>query len=100
MIKKFKLLTATAVLSLLSACGGGGGGVSGPVASVESFSLSKMWANMLTTPSTNNISVIGTINSGDPVTGSGTTTFSNLSAGTFEGLPAQKQTQTSTVSLV
>jgi hypothetical protein len=30
MITKIKLLTATAVLSLLSACGGGGGGSTGP----------------------------------------------------------------------
>lgn len=100
MINKLKLLTATAVLTLLSACGGGGGGVSGPVASTESFSVTKMWANMLTTPSINNITVQGTINSGDPVTGSGTTSYSNLSAGTFEGKPLQKQTQTSVVSLV
>jgi len=101
MINKFKLLTATAVLSLLSACGGGGGGVSGPVASAESFSLTKMWANMLTTPSTNNVTIQGTLNSGvDPVTGTGTISFSNLSAGTFEGKPAQKQTQTNAVSLV
>ena len=30
MITKIKLLTATAVLSILSACGGGGGGSTGP----------------------------------------------------------------------
>jgi len=101
MINKLKLLTATAVLILLSACGGGGGGVSGPVAATESFSLTKMWANMLTTPSTNNVTIQGTLNSGaDPVTGTGTISFSNLSAGTFEGKPAQKQTQTNAVSLV
>jgi Cu/Ag efflux protein CusF len=99
MINKFKLLTATAVLTLLSACGGGGGGVSGPVASTETFSLAKVWANMLTTPSSHKITISGTID-GVAVTGSGTTTFSNLSAGTFEGLPAQKQTQSGTASLV
>ena len=92
MINKFKLLTATVLFSLLSACGGGGGGVSGPVASVESFSLAKLWANMLTTPSTNNVTISGTTN-GAPVTGSGTNTISGLSAGTFEGMPAQQQTQ-------
>ena len=101
MINKLKLLTATAVFSLLSACGGGGGGVSGPVASTESFSLAKLWANMLTTPSTNNVTIQGTFNSGvDPVTGSGTISYSNLSAGTFEGNPLQKQTQTNAISLV
>ena len=99
MINKFKLLTATALFSLLSACGGGGGGVSGPVASSESFSLVKLWANMLTTPSTNKITITGTTKDG-AVTGSGTNTLSGLSAGTFEGMPAQKQTQTIAVSLV
>ena len=99
MINKLKLLTATAVFSLLSACGGGGGGVSGPVASTESFSLTKMWANYLTTPSTNNVTISGTAN-GVPVTGTGTNTLSNLSAGTFESMPAQKQTQTIAVTLV
>ena len=99
MINKFKLLTATVLFSLLSACGGGGGGVSGPVASVESFSLAKLWANMLTTPSTNNVTISGTIN-GAPVTGSGTNTISGLSAGTFEGMPAQQQTQKIASSLV
>jgi hypothetical protein len=99
MTNKLKLLTATAVFSLLSACGGGGGGVSGPIASSESFSLVKLWTNMLTTPSTNNVTISGTVN-GAPATGSGTNTFSGLSAGTFEGMPAQKQTQTFAVSLV
>jgi hypothetical protein len=101
MINKLKLLTATALLILLSACGGGGGGVSGPVASTESFSLLKLWANILTTPSTNNVTVQGTLNSGaDPVTGTATISYSNLSAGTFESMPAQKQTQTFAGSLV
>jgi len=100
MINKIKFLTATAVFSLLSACGGGGGGVSGPVASVESFSLTKMWANMLTTPSTNNITISGTNKEGGAITGSATITFSNLSAGTFESMPAQKQTFTIAASLV
>ena len=101
MINKFKLLTVTAVFSLMSACGGGGGGVSGPVASTESFNLATVWANLLTTPSTNNVTISGTFNSGvDPVTGSGTISYSNLSAGTFEGKPLQKQTQTNAISLV
>jgi len=98
MINKFKLLTATALFSLLSACGGGGG-VSGPVASSESFSLVKLWANMLTTPSTNKVTITGTTKDG-AVTGSGTSTLSGLSAGTFESMPAQKQTQTMAISLV
>lgn len=99
MINKFRLLTATAAFSFLSACGGGGGGVSGPVASVESFNLKTMWTNILTTPSTNNVTISGTSN-GVAIKGSGTVAFSNLSAGTFEGLPSQKQTTTGTISVV
>ena len=100
MINKLKLLTATVVFTLLSACGGGGGGVSGPVASTESFPLRTVWANLLTTPSTNKVTVSGTNKNGGAITGSGTNTISGLSAGTFEGMPAQKQTQTTAVSLV
>ena len=99
MINKLKLLTATAVFTLLSACGGGDGGVSGPVASTESFNLKTVWGNILTTPSTNKVTVSGTGKEG-AITGSGTDTYSNLSAGTFEGNTWQKQTQTIAVSLV
>lgn len=104
MIDKFKLPFGIALLWLLTACGGGGGGVSGPVASSDTFPINKVWANILTTQSTNNITVSGNITSDDgkvsSVYGTGTNTFSSLSAGTFEGLPAQKQTSTTTVTLV
>ena len=99
MINKIKFLTATAVLSLLSACGGGGGSVSGPVASTESFNLKTVWANTLTSSSSNNYTISGTVN-GVAVSGSGTVTRGNLSAGTFEGLPAQQRTTTATGSVV
>jgi len=104
MINKFKLSIATALLSLLTACGGGGGGVSGPVASTASFPLDKVMANILTTPSTSNVTVSGNLSingaKATAVNGSGPQTFSSLSAGTFEGMPAQKQTTTFIVNLV
>jgi len=100
MINKFKLLTATALLSLLSACGGGGGGgTAAPVASTESFPLMTVYRNTITSSSSNNYTISGTI-SGVSVTGSGTVTFGNLSAGTFEGLPALQRTTTATGSAV
>jgi hypothetical protein len=44
MINKFKLLTATALFSLVSACGGGGGGdTAAPVASTEIFPLKAIY---------------------------------------------------------
>ena len=103
MINKFKLLTATALFSLLSACGGGGGGDSGgaaaPVASTDSFPLMTAYTNSLTSSSSNNYTISGTVNA-VAVTGSGTVTFGNLSAGTFEGVAAQQRTTTATGSVV
>ena len=100
MINKIKLVTATAVLALLTACGGGGGGgTAAPVASTESFPLSTAYRNTLTSSSSNTYTISGT-SSGVAVTGSGTVTFGNLSAGTFEGLPAQQRTTTSTGSVI
>jgi outer membrane lipopolysaccharide assembly protein LptE/RlpB len=100
MINKFKLFVVIAVTALLTACGGGGGGgVSVPVASTESFNLKTVWANTLTSSSSNNYTISGTV-SGVAVSGSGTVTRGNLSAGTFEGLPAQQRTTTATGSVV
>ena len=100
MINKFKLLTATAVLSLLSACGGGGGGgTAAPVASSESFPLMTVYRNTLISSSSNTYTLTGTVG-GVAITGSGTVTSSNLSAGTFEGLSALQGTSTLTGSFV
>ena len=94
-----KLLTATAVLSFLSACGGGGGGTAAPVASTETFPLMTVYRNTLTTSSSNTYTISGTT-SGVALTGSGTVTYGNLSAGTFEGLSALQRTTTATGSIL
>ena len=99
MINKIKFLTAAAVLSFLSACGGGGGGTTAPVASTESFPLMTVYRNTLTTSSSNTYTISGTT-SGVALTGSGTVTYGNLSAGTFEGLSALQRTTTATGSIV
>jgi hypothetical protein len=90
-------------LALITACGGGGGGGGGeaaaPVASTDTFPLMTVYINTLTTSSSNNFTISGIV-SGVAVTGSGTATFGNLSAGTFEGVAAQQRTTTATGSIV
>jgi len=103
MLKLIKTLTAVSALALMTACGGGGGGGGGgaaaPVASTDTFPLMTVYTNSLTTSSSNNFTISGTV-SGVAVTGSGTVTFGNLSAGTFEGVAAQQRTTTATGSIV
>jgi hypothetical protein len=101
MINKFKLLTSIALFSLVSACGGGGGGdgTAAPVASTQTFPLKAININLVISPSSENFTISGTL-SGAAITGSGTVTSSNLSAGTFEGLSALQGTSTTTGSYV
>jgi len=98
-----KLLISISLLSLtaLTACGGGGGGggTVAPVASTETFPLKAIYINAVISPSSENFTISGT-SSGVAVTGSGTVTSSNLSAGTFEGLSALQGTSTLTGSFV
>ena len=52
MINKFKLLTATALFSLLSACGGGGGGggsATTTVASTNVFDVNSGYRRLIST---------------------------------------------------
>ena len=98
MINKFKFLTATALFSLVSACGGGGD-TAAPVASTQTFPLKAIHINLVISPSSEYFTISGTA-SGVAVTGSGSLTSSNLSAGTFEGLSALQGTSTMTGSFV
>ena len=70
---------------------GGDGGMAAPVASTEAFPFATIHKNILTSSSSNNITISGTDGQG-AITGSGTATFGNLSVGTFEGLPALQKT--------
>ena len=100
MLKNIKPLIALSALVLITACGGGGdGGTAAPVASSETFSIKAVRINGLLSPSSNKFTISGTLN-GAAVTGSGSVTSSNLSAGTFEGLPALQRTTTATGSYV
>jgi hypothetical protein len=68
MINKIKLLTATAVLSLLSACGGGGGSeVSSPP---PTLNLQSAWTTFRQQNGTTNYTISGAVN-GASVSGTG-----------------------------
>ena len=68
MINKIKLLTATAVLSLLSACGGGGGGdISSPP---PTLNLQSAWTTFRQQNGTTNYTISGAVN-GANVSGTG-----------------------------
>jgi hypothetical protein len=98
MNNKIKLTIATVIFILLSACGGGGGGgAAAPVASTDLFPLMTVYTNTIATSSSNNYTISGSV-SGFAVSGSGTVTRGNLSAGTFDGAPAQQRTTTATGS--
>lgn len=100
MLKIIKTVGALSVLALLTACGGGGdGGAAAVVASTESFPLRTVYTNTLTSSSSSNYTLSGTVN-GVAVTGSGTVTYGNLSGGTFEGAAALQRTTTGTGSFV
>jgi hypothetical protein len=99
MLKAIKTVAVIGTLALMTACGGGGGGgAAAPVASTEAFPFTTAIANFVTTSSSNNYSITGTVN-GVAVTGSGTVTFGNVSSGTFEGAAAQQRTTTATGSI-
>lgn len=87
------------VAGVLSACGGGGGGAAAPVASTSAFPLNTIWTNVYTTAASNNYTISGTVN-GVSVTGSGTATFGNVSAGTFESIAGFQRTTTATGNVV
>jgi len=73
----------------------GGGGTYAPVTSTESFPLMTVFRNIFTSSSSNKFTISGTAFKGEiEITGSGTVTNGNLSAGTFEGLPALQRTVT------
>lgn len=105
MLKLFKTITAVSAMALMTACGGGGGGGGGganttaPVASTSIFPIMTVYMNTLTSSSSNNYTISGSI-SGVAIKGSGTVTYGNLSAGTFEGVAAQQRTTTATGSVV
>ena len=100
MLKLITTIAAVGALALMTACGGGGGGgAAALVASTDTFPLMTVYTNTLTSSSSNNYTISGTV-SGVAVTGSGTVTFGNLSAGTFEGAAAQQRTTTATGSIV
>jgi hypothetical protein len=99
MINKIKLLTATAVLSLLSACGGGGGGEAVPVASTSTFNLQAAYKSYYATSASYKFNITGTYGA-NPISGSGSAVVGTVSSGTFEGQSALQQTTTITGSFI
>jgi hypothetical protein len=101
MNRNIKLILAFGAMTLLAACGGGGGTAdtsTSKVTSTESFMLKAALANSLQA-SAKNVTVNGTI-SGVVVTGSGSVTDGSLSSGTFEGVSLFQQTSTSTIDFL
>jgi hypothetical protein len=97
MINKLKLITATAVLALLSACGGGGGGASVPVASSSAFNLQEAYRSYYATSASYRFNITGTYGV-NAISGSGSAVVGSVSSGTFEGQSALQQTTTVTGS--
>ena len=97
MINKIKLLTATAVLSFLSACGGGGGGAG----SNTLYPLSDALAEYVLNSTNTNVSVTGSISDAGQtyaISGSGRIVESTTNS-TFNGVSAKKKSQTTTGSI-
>jgi hypothetical protein len=105
MSNKIKLLTATAVLSLLSACGGGGGGTTGPttppvVTPPVVISPEQGYYNtILSETLTRNVTFESNKEVNGAYAGSGVYTSTPLIADSFRGSPALSRTMTIRVSL-
>jgi hypothetical protein len=97
MINKIKLLAATAVFSLLSACGGGGEGAG----SNTFYPLSDALAEYVLNSTNTNVSITGSISGAGQtyaISGSGRIVESTTNS-TFNGISAKKKTQTTTGSI-
>lgn len=84
-------LFASALLVALGLVGCGGGGGDGPVTSIETFQLRTAFTNYLKSTQTHSGTLSGTY-LGVSVSGNFTVTQGALSAGTFEGVAAERKT--------
>ena len=97
MINKFKLLTATALFSLLSACGGGGGGggsATTTVASTNAFDVSSGYRRLISTGFQKTFTVGGGCSGSLTITAAPATT-----SATFEGTTGLSSVVVSTMTL-
>lgn len=95
MIKILRYVFGSAVLALLTACGGGGGGGSVSTSSTSTFPVKAAYSTFLTSTQSLPFTLTG-IEDGINFTGSGRVTVGGLSASTFEGRPALSKTLTAT----
>ena len=96
-----KLIVLLPLGFLLSACGGGGdsgGAQSSSAVSTYTFNVLQAYVNDLTTPSSRNMTVSGTL-SGYAVTGSGAITSGQISNATFGSAQALQRTETVSANL-
>ncbi len=98
MIKTIRYALAAVTISLVAACGGGGGSA-GTVTSTETFQVRTALSNYLTNSATYSGTISGSMSS-NPVTGSFIVTQGSVAAATFEGQSALSKVTTATGNIV
>jgi hypothetical protein len=96
---RIRLALAAGLVSLFTACGGGGGdSVAPPVAAIDTYPLKTAWVNYFNDSSTLNFTVSGMV-SGVTISGAGRLAQGIPSAGTFENVVGFQKTSVITGSL-
>jgi hypothetical protein len=99
MSSRIRFLLAASLISLFTACGGGGGdSVAPPVTTIDTYQFKTAWVNYFNDSSTLNFTVSGMV-SGVTISGTGKLTQGVPSTGTFENVVGLQKTSVVTGNL-